>query len=78
MNKLFVNSLSKISPQISYPIKWLIIRWSNDPFSYGSYSSFHWGGEHINWNGSIGYVQSAFEIGIREFLINFIHKDLFE
>jgi monoamine oxidase len=92
-----ISSLSRIYPSITYPIKWLITRWGNDPFSYGSYSSFHrgnhletlkqlsrethdgkihWGGEHTNWNGSIGYVHSAFESGIREakLILNKFHS----
>ncbi|CAF3740618.1 unnamed protein product [Rotaria sordida] len=81
------NSLRHVYPNISYPIKWLITRWGSDPFSKGSYSSFHvgsdlktlkelsiethaghvhWAGEHTNYNGSIGYVDSGFESGIRE------------
>ncbi|CAF3082077.1 unnamed protein product [Rotaria sp. Silwood2] len=80
-------SLRHIYPNISYPIKWLITRWESDPFSKGSYSSFHlgcdlktlkelsiethagrvhWAGEHTNYDGSIGYVDSGFESGIRE------------
>ncbi|CAF2975572.1 unnamed protein product [Rotaria sp. Silwood2] len=85
--KEIFNSLRHIYPNISYPIKWLITRWRSDPFSQGSYSSFHlgsdletlkelslethdgrihWAGEHTNYNGSIGYVDSGFESGIRE------------
>ncbi|CAF4532100.1 unnamed protein product [Rotaria sp. Silwood2] len=81
------NSLRHVYPNISYPIKWLITRWGSDPFSKGSYSSFHlgndletlkdlsiethdghvhWAGEHTNYNGSIGYVDSGFESGIRD------------
>jgi monoamine oxidase len=81
------NSLRYIYPQITYPIKWLITRWGQDPFAKGSYSSFHcgndlqilkqlseethngrvhWAGEHTNFGGSIGYVDSGFESGIRE------------
>ena len=37
------HSLRRIYPQITYPIKWLITRWGRDPFSRGSYSSFHQG-----------------------------------
>ncbi|CAF1052779.1 unnamed protein product [Adineta steineri] len=80
-------SLRQIYPNITYPIKWLITRWGSDPFSQGSYSSFHvgsnietlkelarethdghvcWAGEHTSFNGSIGYVDSGFESGIRE------------
>lgn len=86
VNDVF-NSLARIYPSISYPIRWLITRWENDPFSKGSYSSFHlgndfhtlkelsrdthdgkirWAGEHTNFDGSIGYVHSAFQTGIRE------------
>ena len=82
-----VKSLAPNYPLISYPIRWLITRWENDPFSKGSYSSFHlgndfhtlkelsrethdgkihWAGEHTNFDGSIGYVHSAFQTGIRE------------
>ncbi|CAF3866188.1 unnamed protein product, partial [Rotaria sp. Silwood1] len=85
--KEIFNSLRHIYPNISYPIKWLITRWRSDPFSQGSYSSFHlgsnletlkelslethdgrihWAGEHTNYNGSIGYVDSGFESGMRE------------
>jgi monoamine oxidase len=81
------NSLQKIYPQITYPIKWLITRWNQDPFSKGSYSTFHcgshstilkqlaqethdghvhWAGEHTNYNGCIGYVDSGFQTGFRE------------
>ena len=77
------------------PIKWLVTRWGSDPFSRGSYSSFHvgnndeilkelarethggrvhWAGEHTNYSGSIGYVDSAFESGQREAIL--IHKKL--
>lgn len=42
VNEIF-HSLRKIYPQITYPIKWLITRWGRDPFSRGSYSSFHQG-----------------------------------
>lgn len=38
-----VNSLRKIYPYISKPIKWIVTRWGSDPFSYGAYSSFHVG-----------------------------------
>ncbi|CAF3730089.1 unnamed protein product, partial [Rotaria sp. Silwood1] len=41
--KEIFNSLRHIYPNISYPIKWLITRWRSDPFSQGSYSSFHLG-----------------------------------
>ena len=82
-----VHSLRRIYPQITQPTKWLITRWSQDPFSFGSYSSFHrgntietledlsknthqgkihWAGEHTNFNGCIGYVDSGFESGFRE------------
>jgi monoamine oxidase len=81
------NSLHRIYPQITYPIKWLITRWGEDPFSKGSYSTFHcgnnlqtlkqlaeethhgrvhWAGEHTNFDGSIGYVDSGFQSGIRQ------------
>jgi len=82
-----VESLRRIYPQMEYPSKWLVTRWGSDPFSCGSYSSFHvgsdisllkilahethegrvhWAGEHTNYEGSIGYVDSAFESGQRE------------
>ena len=38
-----LSSLRRIYPSITYPIKWLITRWKSDPFSHGSYSSFHQG-----------------------------------
>jgi monoamine oxidase len=89
-------SLQKIYPQITYPIKWLITRWNQDPFAKGSYSTFHcgshsqilkqlaeethdghvhWAGEHTNYDGCIGYVDSAFQTGFREanHIINKLH-----
>ncbi|CAF3640185.1 unnamed protein product [Rotaria socialis] len=82
-----VESLRRIYPLMSNPIKWLVTRWGSDVFSYGSYSTFHvgnevsilrelardshencvhWAGEHTNYEGSTGYVDSAFESGQRE------------
>lgn len=68
------------------PTRYLITRWSQDPFARGSYSSFavgsdnqtlmdlarecheriYWAGEHANYDGTIGCVDSAFESGQRE------------
>ncbi|CAF1278464.1 unnamed protein product [Adineta steineri] len=68
------------------PIQFLVTKWNQDPFSYGSYSNFavgsdnqtlidlaqecheriYWAGEHTNYNGTIGCVDSAFESGHRE------------
>ena len=68
------------------PTRFLITRWSQDPFARGSYSSFavgadnqtlldlarecheriYWAGEHANYHGTIGCVDSAFESGQRE------------
>jgi monoamine oxidase len=31
--------------QLSFPIRWLVTRWASDPFSLGSYSSFHRGND---------------------------------
>ncbi|UJR11102.1 hypothetical protein I4U23_015284 [Adineta vaga] len=89
-------SLQRIYPNITYPIKWLITRWGSDPYSQGSYSSFHlgsnpdtvkdlsqethdghvcWAGEHTNYDGCIGYIDSGFESGIREAkrIVNKLH-----
>lgn len=82
-----IASLRRVYPQMTDPIKSVISRWGTDPFSRGSYSSFHvgtdvnlledlareshdgrvhWAGEHTNYGGSIGYVDSGFESGQRE------------
>ncbi|CAF1289128.1 unnamed protein product [Didymodactylos carnosus] len=82
-----VISLRRIYPLMTDPTKWLVTRWGCDPFSRGSYASFHvgtdveilkelareshdglvqWAGEHTNYDGSIGYVDSGFESGQRE------------
>jgi monoamine oxidase len=82
-----LSCLQPIYPQMPKPIKWLVTRWGNDPFAYGSYSNFkigatyettkelarecydgriYWAGEHANYGGTIGCVDSAFESGHRE------------
>ncbi|CAF3230348.1 unnamed protein product [Rotaria socialis] len=82
-----IQCLKPIYPQIPKPIKWLVTRWSCDPFAYGSYSNFkvgathetsrelakecydnriYWAGEHTNYGGTIGCVDSAFESGQSE------------
>ena len=38
-----VRALRRSYPEITSPVRWLITRWGSDPFSLGSYSSFHRG-----------------------------------
>jgi len=40
-----MKSLKRIYSNSSYPIKWLVTRWSRDPFANGSYSTYHVGND---------------------------------